>query len=371
MALADLGRRGTRVWAELAARLGSARAVFEAAPENLVAAAGSAAACAVLEYDRWPALARCRRAAHDAEMAIATLASPEYPPSLRTIPDPPLILYYRGGNLAELQPAVAVVGSRRASRYGKRIATLLARELAAAGATVVSGLAVGVDTAAHEGALAAGRSAAVLAGGVDRIYPSRNASLARALIERGALLSEYPPGTPTLAYHFPIRNRIITGLAAVTVVVEAATRSGSLVSARLAIEQGREVFAVPGNIDSETSGGTNRLIRDGCAPLLDPADVLEQLGLRPAGVPTEPGTPIQAVDGGPRDPDIARVLAALDSTPAHPDELVAGCRLDGARILELLTALELDGLAERCPGGRFVRRTAARPAGSDPWSFGK
>jgi DNA processing protein len=371
MALADLGRRGTRVWAELAARLGGARAVFHSQPRTLAELGGSAAASAVEAYTGWAGLQLSRRRARELGLSIATLASPEYPANLRSISDPPLILYYCGAEPAELQPAVAVVGSRRASRYGKRIATAIARQLAAAGATVVSGLAVGVDTAAHEGALAVGRSIGVLAGGIDRIYPSGNGRLARELAERGALLTEYPPGTPTLAHHFPIRNRIITGLASVTVVVEGAVRSGSLVSARLAAEQGREVFAVPGNIDSETSAGTNRLIRDGCAPLLEAADVLEVLGLAPIASGSAAGAPNEAAVAALGDPQAARILGLLDDTPTHPDELALACGLDGARILELLTALELEGLAERCSGGRFARRAAVESAGGRARRIGK
>jgi DNA processing protein len=370
MALADLGRRGTHAWAELAARTGCARAVFELPPQALVELGGSVAASAVEAYAGWAGLERSRRRARELGLSIATLASPEYPGNLRSICDPPLILYYCGVRPDELRPAVAMVGSRRASRYGKRVAVAIAGELAAAGATVVSGLAVGVDTAAHEGALAAGRSIGVLAGGIDRIYPSGNARLARQLAERGALLTEYPPGTPTLAHHFPIRNRIITGLAAVTIVIEGAVRSGSLVSARLAAEQGREVFAVPGNIDSETSAGTNRLIRDGCAPLLEAAEILELLGLARTASAAAAAAPSEAV-AVLGDPQAARILGLLDDAPTHPDELVATCGLDGARILELLTALELEGLAERCSGGRFARRTAVESAGGRARRIGK
>ena len=276
MALARIAGegRGGRWW-RLARGLGAARAVL-AADEGALRAAGlnDAGVAALRGFSGWEDLLRTRARCRELGIAIIAIDDRRYPQLLREIDDPPLLLYCLGQLPAADTPAVAVVGSRRASRYGLRVAGQLGRQLAKRGITVVSGLASGVDAAVHRGALESGAGIAVLAGGLDRVTPRSNRALARSLQQRGALISEHPPGTPPLPARFPVRNRIITGTARATVVVEAAERSGSLVSARLAAEQGREVLAVPGNLDSPTSRGTNRLIRDGCAPLLVLEDLL-------------------------------------------------------------------------------------------------
>jgi DNA processing protein len=198
--------------------------------------------------------------------------------------------------------------------------------------------------------LAAGKSAAVLACGLDHPYPRGNRHLFEALVSSGGVVSEYPPGTGALPFRFPARNRIVTGSARALIIVEAAERSGSLVSARLAADQGRELFAVPGNVDSPVSKGTNALLRDGCRPLLDVKDVedvLAVVGLARAGAQATRAAYIG-------DPDAERILSVLESEPAHFDDLVEACRLDGPRVLELLTTLELAGLAERSAGGLFA-----------------
>jgi DNA processing protein len=306
-------------------------------------------------------LDRCTRSG----VELATIDGAGYPALLRQIDDPPLVLFYKGCAPSLVAPAVAVVGSRRASRYGTNVARELAGALAGAGLWVVSGLALGIDGVAQAAALARGRSAAVLAGGAERATPRAHHRLYTELVERGCVMSEYPPGTQTLAYHFPIRNRIITGLCVATIVVEAGLRSGSLISARLALEQGRDVFAVPGNIDSKTSAGTNRLIADGCAPAVAPAELLADVAAAAArlGVITAPVTAAEDVGrrseaadiGRDCDDDESRVLAVLETTPMQVDAIAAAVGLDQTRIMTLLTALELDGRAQRLAEGAFVR----------------
>ena len=258
-------------------------------------------------------------------------SEPEFPGLLRAIHDPPIGLFVRGdADLGLLtQTAVAVVGARACSSYGGQVARYLGRELAAAGLVVVSGLARGIDGAAHRGALDAdGLTVAVLGCGVDRDYPASHRELARRIVERGLIASEYAPGVEPAPWRFPARNRIIAGLAAATIVVEARERSGALITADLALEEGREVFAVPGEITSSLSNGTNALLRVGATPLTAAADVLEHFGL-------EPEAPESA------DPEAAAILAHL---PATADELARLTRLDSGHLAAALAELELAGL---------------------------
>jgi DNA processing protein len=261
------------------------------------------------------------------------------PPLLRAIHDPPACLYVRGEapDDALERPAVAVVGARACSGYGALVARMLGNELAAAGLIVVSGLARGIDGEAHRGALAAGGvTVAVLGCGADRDYPAAHARLAAEIRAHGLVASEYPAGTEPAPWRFPARNRIIAGLCAATVVVEARERSGALITADFALEEGREVLAVPGEITSPLSAGTNALLRLGATPVTSAQDVLEAFGLTQAARKTP------AVDGA-----AASVLAAL---PATADELVRTTSLDAAAIAGALTELELAGLAHEAEG---------------------
>jgi DNA processing protein len=267
-------------------------------------------------------------------------SDPAFPSSLAAIFDPPAGLFVRGAarNLVLDQPAVAVVGARACSAYGAHVARMLGRELAAAGLVVVSGLARGVDGAAHRGALdAIGTTIAVLGCGIDRDYPAGHRELARQIAATGLIVSEYPPGVEPAPWRFPARNRIVAGLAAATVVVEARRRSGALITADLALEEGREVFAVPGEITSALSEGTNDLIRLGATPLRSADDVLEVFGLaRPETPPPPAGSTASAV------------LAALRDAPASADELARRTELPAADLGAALVELELDGaIAER------------------------
>lgn len=254
-----------------------------------------------------------------------------FPPLLRAIHDPPVGLFVRGGAGAELltRPAAAVVGARACSPYGGHVARSLGRELAAAGLVVVSGLARGIDGAAHRGALdAGGLTVAVLGCGIDRDYPLSHRDLARQIAERGLIVSEYAPGVEPAPWRFPARNRIIAGLAAATVVVEARERSGALITADLALEEGRDVLAVPGEITSALSKGTNALLRAGAMPLTSAADVLELFGLEAESTTESP-------------PHGASILAHL---PATADELARATRLEPGPLAAALAELELAGL---------------------------
>src|SRR5216110_1357379 len=260
-------------------------------------------------------------AAIDTVSRIRNLRRAEVPELLRQIHDPPQALFLRGGGDVELlaEPAVAVVGARACSSYGGQVARLLGRELAAAGVVVVSGLARGIDGEAHRGALETdGHTVAVLGCGIDRDYPAAHAQLARQIAERALVVSEYEPGVEPAPWRFPARNRIIAGLCAATVVVEARERSGALITADFALEDGREVFAVPGETTSVLSAGTNDLLRLGATPLTAAADVLESLGI--------------AAEAPPR-PEIGATAAALLARlPATADELVRSGGLTAADV---------------------------------------
>ena len=264
-----------------------------------------------------------------------------YPPLLAELHDPPERLHVRGGEIELLtQPAVAVVGARSCSPYGREVARSLARELAAARLVVISGLARGIDGEAHRGALdAGGPTLAVLGCGIDRDYPRAHADLARRIAESGAIVSEYPPGVEPAPWRFPARNRIIAGLALATVVVEARERSGALITADFALELGRDVFAVPGEITSTLSSGTNGLIRQGAAPLLSSADVFEGLGIEFA----PPQRPLVS-------PPAGAVLDLVVETPRSADELVRVAGLPSSEISAALVELELAGLVSMSDG---------------------
>ncbi len=277
----------------------------------------------------------------------------EFPPRLRSIHDPPPGLFLRGGAAAELlaRPSVAVVGARSCSPYGSGVATALGRELAAAGVVVVSGLARGVDAAAHRGALATGSTVAVLGCGIDRDYPRAHAALASEIAGTGLVVSEYPPGVEPAPWRFPARNRIVSGLTLATVVVEARERSGALITADLALDEGREVLAVPGEITSLLSRGTNALLRLGATPVTCAADVLDAIGIE------EPPEPAEAQAAHALEGHLGRVRAAVAAAPAAVDEIVRTTGLDAGAVAAALAELELLGLVT---GGDGVYREVMR-----------
>lgn len=280
---------------------------------------------------------------------------PRYPPLLATIDDPPPLLFARGELRAGSLPCVALVGTRHTSPYGELVAEQLAKDLAAAGVGVISGLAQGIDAAAHEGALqVGGYTAAVLGTGVDRPYPAANKALYQRLCESGTVLSEFMLNTAPQSWHFPVRNRIISGLCRAAVVVQAPSRSGALITARLAMEQNREVMAVPGNITEGRQAGCHELIRDGALLVRGAEDILTALRL-PAGAGAGAAAdvaPPPALEG-----DEGTVAGALGLTPSSIDDLIEKTGLATPSVQAALVTLELKGVARRLPGNQFVRVT--------------
>ncbi|MGH7273320.1 MAG: DNA-processing protein DprA [Nitrospiria bacterium] len=285
-------------------------------------------------------------------ITVITLKDAGYPKSLSAINDPPPILYIRGELLPSDNQAVAIVGSRKASPYGIRTAERIANELSAHGFTIVSGLARGVDSAAHLGALAAeGRTIAVLGCGLDNLYPPENAGLREKIAQHGAVISEFPLGTAPLPAHFPHRNRIISGLSLGTLVVEAAERSGSLITAQCALEQGREVFAIPGNLGATNSQGTNRLIKAGAKLVEEIQDILEELAPQMGGG----GRRICGSKRVDLEPIEATLYEMLSDEPRHIDELITESSLPSAQVSGVLLQLELKGTIKHLSGHLYVR----------------
>lgn len=281
---------------------------------------------------------------------LLTIRDPGYPELLREVHDPPPVLYIKGELLAGDRWAVAVVGTRRVTSYGRQVVERLVGELARAGLTIVSGLARGVDGVAHRVALdAGGRTIAVLGSGLDRIYPAEHSALARDIAASGAVVSEFPLGTPPDALNFPRRNRIISGLAMGTLVIEAGETSGALITADFALEQGREVFAVPGSILSAASAGPNRLIQEGAKLVTCAQDILEELNISAAAQQ-------EAVrEALPENETEALLLQLMGSEPQHIDELGRAAGLPAAEVSSTLTLMELKGLVRQVGGMNYVR----------------
>jgi DNA processing protein len=352
---------GPLTFHRLLARFGSAEAALEALPE--LAKRGG----------RPQGIRICRRATAEEELYAAAAAGarlvascePDYPPLLAHIDSAPPIVSMIGTPEILARPAIAIVGTRNASLNGRRLAESLARDLGAAGMVVVSGLARGIDTAAHCGALPTG-TIAVVAGGVDVVYPPENRGLQAEIAKQGIVISEMPVGTQLQARHFPRRNRLISGISCGVVVVEAALRSGSLITARYALEQGRDVFAVPGSPLDARARGANDLLRQGAVLTESAEDVLRELGgasdgcPAPLAFPTPPSAPVQepARVALPADAELAsarRVIAeALSPTPATVDELIRNCQLSHAVVTTVLLEWELAGRLERHSGNRVA-----------------
>jgi DNA processing protein len=287
---------------------------------------------------------------------IVTLADPKYPPRLAELPSAPPLLFVQGDVTILRSMQIAMVGSRNPTRSGAETAYEFAHSLAASGITITSGLALGVDAACHKGALDAGGHTIAVAGtGPDRVYPARHRDLAHAIVDRGgAIVSEFAPGTPPLPAHFPRRNRIISGLSIGTLVVEAAVSSGSLITARAAAEQGREVFAIPGSIHNPLARGCHRLIRDGAKLVETAQDVLEELApqLRAllAEAPPTAAEPVPELDADQR-----CLLESLDFAPVSVDVLVERSGLTAETVSSILLLLELHGYVASEPGGQYAR----------------
>ena len=335
----------------LLAAFGEPRAVLAAGRAALVHHVPETAAAAIKHGVSDAALAAVGAWLDDPVHRVITLADAQYPRQLLQVSDPPPLLYATGRVDLLSRPALAIVGSRNASAQGAADAEAFSRTLSDAGLTIVSGLALGIDAAAHRGGLAgAAGSVAVLGTGADIVYPARNRALAHELAAHGALISEYPLGTRPLAGNFPRRNRLISGLALGCLVVEAAIDSGSLITARLAAEQGRDVFAIPGSIHSPLAKGSHALIKQGAKLVESARDVLEELRLPVPEDRTPPAALPEAAD-----PRARRLLDALGQAPCDLDTLAHRAGLPAADVAALLTQLELDGYIAALPGGLFQR----------------
>lgn len=336
--------------------------VFQASHEELLAVDGVTGrlAAAIKGHPLTDAVKKELALIDRSDYSIITMTDPDYPGLLIEIPDPPPFLYVYG-RLGDCSRNIAVVGSRNATAYGRFTAERLCSEMAAAGMAIVSGMALGIDTAAHKGALAAGgKTIAVLGTGLERVYPAVNQDLFHRIAESGAVITEFPLKAGPDAHHFPVRNRIISGISLGTIVVEAARKSGSLITARLAAEQNREVFAVPGNVHSAKSAGTHLLIKQGAKLVETVADVFEELPhavtshMARNQIPPEAVLPVGTPEGlPPLSADEQQVMSALGPYPVHIDVLVRSLGVDPGALSAILMRMELKGIVAQTPGKMF------------------
>ena len=306
----------------------------------------------LLAFTQWDEVEQEAQRAKQAGVKIIPFGSGIYPARLRSIADPPPCLYLKGEIRPEDDKAVAVIGTRSASHYGRRVARDLCRGLASLGFTVVSGMARGIDGVAHDEALnAGGRTIAVLGSGVDRAYPPEHQKLYHRISENGAVISELPLGAPPLAFNFPARNRLISGLSAGVVVVEATEKSGSLITAAIALEQGREVFAVPGEVGSSRSRGGHRLIRQGAKLVESVDDILEEIAPQLVARDRQPAAlrtlPVDA------QPETHKIFDLLQERSLHIDEVIEASGFSASRVSQILLELELQGFLKQLPGNRY------------------
>ena len=344
-------------------RFDSPQAVFAASVARLTDAGFQpAVARAIVSFDQWGAVDAELEQIVRAGVRLVTQADSEYPKNLTHIHDPPPFVYIRGSLEPQDQVAVAIVGARSASPYGRDVTRQLARDLAHRRVTVVSGLARGIDAEAHRAALeAGGRTIGVLGSGLDVLYPSEHRRLAQDMTQHGAVISEFALGSQPEAGNFPYRNRVISGLSLGTVVIEAAEKSGSLITARCALEQNREVFAVPGHITASRSRGPHDLIKQGAKLVESVEDILVEIAPTvPARAEAQDGT--GAVSGQPGlsaiaalEPDEELLVKLFDGEPLHVNVLIARSGLGPARVLEVLLGLELKGMVSQLPGTHFTR----------------
>ena len=356
---------GSRTAATLIDRFEGPAAVFEAGPRSLESAGLKRETIDAIKSAE-PREKATREIEELAKLGgeAVTLSDERYPKLLRETYDPPIVIYCQGAfEAAVSQPAIAMVGSRRCSTYGRNVAEKLSRELAERGVTVVSGLARGIDSAAHRGALeSGGLTVGVMGTGLDAVYPKENRKLAERIAERGALVTEFPLATPPVSQNFPFRNRVISGLSFGVLIVEGAERSGSLITARLAYEQGRDVFAVPGNVTSAKSFGPNYLIKDGAKLVQTWRDVIEEL-------PADEKASILATERGEQrfeqvtidvvalSASERRILSMLKpDEPVHIDQLIARSGLLTGELMGALLKLEMLDRIRQLPGKSFVRR---------------
>ena len=306
----------------------------------------------LLAFTQWDEVEQEVQRAEEAGVKIIPFGSGIYPARLRSIADPPPCLYVKGEIRRENDKAVAVIGTRSASHYGRRVTRDLCRGLASLGFTVISGMARGIDGVAHDEALnAGGRTIAVLGSGVDRAYPPEHRKLYHRISENGAVISELPLGAPPLAFNFPARNRLISGLSAGVVVVEATEKSGSLITAAIASEQGREVFAVPGEVGSSRSRGGHRLIRQGAKLVENVDDILEEIAPQLVARDRQPAAlrtlPVDA------QPETHKIFDLLQERSLHIDEVIEASGFSASRVSQILLELELQGFLKQLPGNRY------------------
>jgi len=358
---------GSRSFARLLEHFGEPLEWIGRSDRELVQAGLGSEQISALRQPNPAEMGRCRSWLDDANHQLVTLNDPFYPPLLKQIPDPPPALFVAGQAECLVQPQLAIVGSRNATSGGLAHARDFSATLAATGLIITSGLAAGIDGAAHEACLdAGGCTIAVTGTGLDRVYPARHRNLAHRIMRQGALVSQFPPGTGPRPGHFPIRNRLISGMSLGTLVVEAGLRSGSLITARLASEQGREVFAIPGSVHNPLARGCHRLIRDGAKLVETAAEVAEEL--RPlAGQLAQALTELLTDDCSKTldsaalapqivlDPEYERLLEAVGFDPTPVDEIIRRSQLTTATVSSMLLMLELEGHVAAHPGGRYSR----------------
>ncbi len=338
---------GGQTQRKLLAAFGLPESIFSAHYDDLRALINDKSARLILDTDTSALVDIACKWAQGSDQHIVTLADSDYPQSLLQIPDPPTLLYVRGRRDLLNRPSLAIVGSRNPTPQGIQNAERFAAALADAGLSITSGLALGIDAAAHRGALSVeGHTLAFIGTGIDRIYPARNKELAIEIAQKGAVISEFPIGTPVTASNFPRRNRLISGLSLGVLVVEAATESGSLITARLAGEQGREVFAIPGSIHSPQARGCHKLIKQGAKLVETADDVLDELHF---SFQSQTGNSFTPAEAPP--PDV--LLTAMGFDPCGLDELVLRSGLPAETLAVMLLQLELEGRISILPGGRY------------------
>jgi len=336
---------------KLTGAFGGAEAVFGASLKELSGIVGERRARAIKEFSDWERIEQDLKRLPRDGVRIVCLEEEEYPAFLKEIANPPPFLYVKGSFIPEDRYAVAIVGTRNPTHYGTTQAEEIASQLARMGFTIVSGFARGIDTAGHRGAVqAGGRTIAVLGSGIDVPYPAENRHIVEKIASSGAVISEFPPGTPPDRQNFPQRNRIISGLSLGVLVVEAAKDSGSLITAALALEQGKEVFSIPGNITSANSRGTNELIKNGAKVVTGADDILEELAPVLKGFLKKPAgeKPMPELSAGER-----RIVAVLGPEPRHVDEVAREIGMSAPDILTHLLSLELKGVLKQTAGKKF------------------
>lgn len=343
---------GARRFHSLIEHFGSAQEVWLAPEEELFRLnpfLGNKIVREILKNRQTEVLDRVKRRLSSSDFRIITLMDNEYPDLLKETYDPPPVLYCKGIPIKNSSPAISIVGSRRSTGYGRQMAEKLGYELASAGVTVVSGLARGIDAMAHYGALRAkGATIGVLGCGIDRVYPSENKKLFTSMEEKGGIITEYPPGTSPLAGNFPARNRIISGMTNGVLVIEAGTRSGALITVDFALEQGRDVYALPGNINVAQSSGTNNILKEGAKLVTDVNDILEDLGIDQEN--PEAHSPSVQLDFFE-----TQVYNALQEGERHLEELSKDTKMDIQKLNSVLTMLEIKGIVKQMPGKIFIK----------------